>query len=173
MSNSFGKIVSIFLCVLILFLYPLISISQKADAITQTIVLTETTNFVDAIKNNGYLSKSMYLEYIRKLDATGNLYDIRIEHAHQIVNPIYDESSTIFQDDFSVHYYNTYEDDILKQLFDEDKMYYFNQGDYISLCVSNRTKTLATRIYESVLEHEIGTKQIIVTYGGMIRDENY
>lgn len=144
--------------------------AQKQDAITLIYVTNETSKFVDSIKNTGFLSRTMYMDYINKIDNTNNLYNIEITHSHKIVEPIYDETTGIFLDDFDTYYINTYQDEIF-DAFDQGEDYYFSHGDYISVTVVNRTKTLATKLMELLYHHDIQEEQILVTYGGMIRDE--
>ncbi len=171
--NALEKVVGILLAVLLLFVVPMNYLAQKQDAITQSYVTAETTKFVDAIRNNGYLTADMYNEYLRKIDSTNNLYTIKMEHVHQVINPLYDEASGSFQDVTSTNYYNTYQEDILKELFEGSGTYHFSQGDYISVKVVNRNKTYAARLQQKIYAHEMTDIQIYVTYGGMIRDENY
>jgi hypothetical protein len=170
--NAFSKIVAIFIAIIIMFIAPLLYMAQKQDTISQTYVSNETTNFIDSIKNTGVLSAETYQAFIGKIDVTNNLYNIEIVHAHKVVEPIYYENTGLFLDDYDTYYINTYQEDILAT-FDEGKDYYFSQGDYISITITNRSKTMATRIMEAFYKTDIPDEQILVTYGGLIRDENY
>lgn len=171
--DSFGKIVSILLCALLFFVLPVLYLSQKQDAINQNYVMTETVKFVDSIKNAGYLTDSMYTTYLKKIDETNNIYTVQIEHSHKIVTPLYDENTLEFQNDSSTNYYKTYEADILKELYEGSGQYTFSQGDYISVKVCNRNKTFATKLQQIIFKHEIPSIQVYVTYGGIIRDEDF
>lgn len=168
--DSFGKIIAIFLATILMFISPLLYMAQKQDAISQIYVSSETTKFIDSIKNSGYISRNMFDDYVHKIDKTGNLYHIEITHSHKKVAPIVDVDTNVVLEDFSSYYYNTYEDEIFEQ-FDQGKDYYFNRGDLISIVVSNKNKTTAVSILESFLGRDIADTQIVVTYGGMIRDE--
>lgn len=171
--NSFDKIVALMIAILLLFIAPILYLAQKQDAITQSYVMSETVAFVDAIKNNGYLTDDMYNLFIRKLDDTNNLYEVKIEHAHQVINPLYKEESGEFLNDVSINYKTTYEDTILKEIYEGSGIYTFDQGDYISVKIVNRSKTFAAKLQQIIYAREIPSIQIYVTYGGMIRDENY
>lgn len=168
--DSFSKIISIFLAVILMFLSPLLYMAQKQDTMSQLFVSSETTGFIDNIKNSGYVSKSMYEDFIKKIDKTGNLYQIEFTHCHRRVEPLVEVNTNDILHDFSVYYYNTYEAEIF-DAFDRDQDYYFNRGDYISIRVYNRNKTIATAIIEGILSKDVEDIQIAVTYGGMIRDE--
>jgi hypothetical protein len=168
--NSFSKIIAFILAAIVMFLGPLLYMAQKQDSISQSYVSNETTQLVDSIKNTGYLSHDMYQNYINKIDNTNNLFKIEIVHSHKVVEPLYDDNTGTFLNDFDTYYTNTYQDEIL-DAFDQGEDYYFLQGDYISVTVVNRTKTLATKLMELFYRADIPDEQILVTYGGMIRDE--
>lgn len=168
--NSFSKIISILIAVVLMFVAPLLYYSQKQDAITQAVIEKETTEFINTIRNNGYVTRDMYKRFIEKIDKTGNLYNIEICHAHRKTVPNYDESTNTVLDGYYSYNLNTYQDEIFES-FDKDEDYLFNQGDFISVTVTNRNKTMATRIMEAIYSRALQTEQIIFTYGGMIRDE--
>lgn len=171
--NAFSKIVSIILCVIAFFLLPIYYNAQKQDQITQSYVSTETANLVNEIRNSGILTADMYEEFIAKIDATNNLYDINITHAHLTVNPDYKELSGGYTDETVSYYANTYTDTILDTLYNQNLPYYFTKGDYVSFKVVNKTKTYATKLQEMIFANAGATEQIIVTYGGAIRDETH
>lgn len=160
--NSLDKVVGIALIVLLMFLVPLQDSARKADAISQIYISNETTEFVNNIKNKGYITVEMYKRFIQNIDKTNNLYDIQIIHSHRLVEPLVNVDG-IVEGHYAVRYFNTYQDEILKT-FDKGNIYYFSQGDYINVSIKNRNKTLADRI-------TVSNGKIFVTYGGMIRDE--
>lgn len=170
--EAFGKVMAVLFSVFILFLAPLLYMAQKQDAITQNYVLTETVRLADAVKNNGYLTSEMYETYLRKLHSTNNVYEISLSQARHIVAPKVDEATQELMEGVEDHYINTYTDAILEEL-DQNGVYYFGQGDYISMKVHNKNKTFGVRVMEALLMREISPTQIYVTYGGVIRDENY
>ncbi len=165
--DAFGKIISMILAIILLFIFPSLYIAQKQDSIIQSYVLTETSNFVDKIKNTGEITKATYEDFTSTLNATGNIYNVELEHGHYEVIP--DEDS------FYQYYYTTYELEILNTLYPENgdsPIYTLNKGDYISVKVTNKNKTLATKIQEILYNRVLPTEQIFVMYGGIIRDEN-
>lgn len=145
-----------------MFLVPLQDSARKADAVSQIYISNETTEFVNNIKNKGYITLEMYKRFIQNIDKTNHLYDIQIVHSHRLIEPLVN-ADRIVEEHYTVRYYNTYQDEIL-ETFDEGNIYYFSQGDYINVNIKNRNKTLADRI-------TVSNGKIFVTYGGMIRDE--
>lgn len=171
--NSFSKIIALLIAVLLLFLVPIFYFAQKQDAVIQNYVMTETASFMDTIRNNGYVTKEMYNSFLKKLDATNLLYKIQMERVHPMVNPVYEEQTGTFMNDVTTHYQKSYSEDMRKEIYEGKGIYQFQQGDYISVKIVNRTKTYATRLQQMLYAHEMPTIQIYVTYGGIIRDENY
>lgn len=168
--DSFSKMIAIFLAAILMYITPLLYMAQKQDSISQIYIYSETSRFIDSIKNSGYVSRNMYEDFIKRIDKTGNLYEIEVTHCHRRVEPLVDINTNDILRDFSIYYYNTYADEIF-EAFDLNQDYYFNRGDYISIKVTNRNKTTAISILESFLSRDIEDQQILVTYGGMIRDE--
>jgi hypothetical protein len=168
--DAFGKVVAIFAGVILLFIAPLFYMAQKQDSISQLYVTQETIRLTDNIRMSGVLTQTMYKDYIERIDKTGNLYELEILHAQKKVAPDYDEITDTVLDKVDSYFYNTYEDEIY-QAFDEGKDYYFAQGDYISIKVVNRNKTMAGRITSYLSRGNNSEVSILVTYGGMIRDE--
>lgn len=170
--NIASKYIAIILAVILMFFVPLNSMAQREDEIVQAYVTQETVRFTDAIKNNGYLTGDMYLSFTQNLSKTDNIYEIDLTYEHRVINPVYSEDG-VFQDKTATNYENTYSEDIKKALFQEEGIYYFQQGDYISVSVKNREKTLSAKLKELLYRIDMPDTQIYATYGGEIRDENY
>ncbi|WOO36116.1 hypothetical protein R2R35_20300 [Anaerocolumna sp. AGMB13020] len=168
--DAFGKVAAIFAGVILLFIAPLIYMAQKQDSISQLYVTQETIRLTDNIRMSGVLTQNMFNDYIKRIDKTGNLYAVEILHAHKRVAPVYDEITDTVLENVNSYFYNTYEEEIY-QAFDEGKDYYFAQGDYISIKVENRNKTMAGRVTSYLSRGNSSDVSIMVTYGGMIRDE--
>lgn len=54
-----------------------------------------TTKFVDNIRESGYMSKRMYEDFIKKLQITGNLYDITMTCEHVSYIPVYTDDGVL------------------------------------------------------------------------------
>ncbi|MDF2487200.1 MAG: hypothetical protein K0R46_3368, partial [Herbinix sp.] len=75
----------------------------------------------------------------------------------------------VFTGNIMKYYAMTYSDEILNAIYGSGA-YYFKTGDYFSLTVSNRTKTLGTRLLAPFI-HGAPDINIHVECGGTIRDE--
>lgn len=178
MGDSLSKIVAIILAVLLLFIFPILNMFENQDNTTQIFVLTQTCEFVDSVRSLGYITPDMYREFVNKLSATNNIYEIEMEHYHQKFDPVYDDpkDAATFKNDFNINYWATYTDEIMGVLFPESSAgedYKMSKGDYFKVKVRNRNKTAATRIQEILYNTDLSTAKIMVTYGGMVKDENY
>ncbi len=98
---------------------------------------------------------------------------------HLIINPVYTDITDLstFQDDAKANYNNIYTKKILSNLFPDsptgNERYELNCGDYFLLEVFNKNKTMGTKVKELFLTVDLPDKNIIVNYGGMVKNENY
>lgn len=170
MNQSFGQIFSIVAASIVLFIIPVYLFSQQQDLFIQAYVWEETAEFAEMVKNNGYISKNMYDRYLKALQTTNQLYEIKMIHKHKLIQPIYDEDGH-FTEQVETTYENHYEEEILSTIYEKNKAYLFRQEDYLSIVVKNQSKTLAEKIQHTLLGKDI-KNTIAITYGGLIRDEN-
>jgi hypothetical protein len=178
MSDTFSKVIALIIAVLLLYIFPVENMLLRQDDITRIFVLNETAKFVDSVRNLGYITPVMYIQFNKKLAATGNHYNISMEHHRQKIDPVYEDpiDSTSFRHDYRSNYQTTYTDEILDCLFrsaTEDTYYYLSKGDIFSVQVVNENKTMAAKVQEMLLMSDLPVEKIIINYGGMVRDENY
>ena len=79
MSDSLITILAIFLAVILLFIFPLMSVAERSDDISQLSVQTATNEFVDNSRTIGKITWDNYNNFITTLAATGNSYDVEME----------------------------------------------------------------------------------------------
>lgn len=181
MSETLSKIIALVISIMLFFIFPIENMLTRQDDITKVVVLNETAEFVDSVRNLGYITPLMYMQYLQALSATGNIYEISMEHRQTSIDPIYTNPAdmTSFQHDYNVNSKITYTDDILSKLFPEnfnesiEKYYYLSKGDIFTVKVVNVNKTAATKLQQMLLMSALPVKRIAVNYGGMVRDENY
>lgn len=173
--DAFGKLVGIVLFVAFLFIIPVTKYTQHNDSIMNNFVASETNKFVSTVRNTGVITADQYNEFIEVLDSTNHVYNVEITHSSLIVNPEYTTSVAAGGSTTNLtseYYVNVYESTILKSLYETPEAeYIMSKGDYISVKVSNKSKTLGTKMLELVFGHSINTPQIVAIYGGVIKDE--
>lgn len=179
MPNALSKTIALIIAVMLLFIFPIKSEFERQDEISRMFVLTETTKLVDSVRNLGYITPVMYQEYANKLAMTNNIYEIKLEHYRMRYDPVYDDPTVAatFKNSFNVNYDANFTEDILEKLFTDspeaDRIYRMSKGDYFLVKVCNKNKTMATRIQEMLYNADFAPERIMVSYGGMIKDEGY
>ena len=82
--DAFGRFIAIMVAVVLILLFPLQYIAQHQSENIDSVIYTHTTEFTDMARQQGYITKEMYENYIVTLDATGELYDVEFEVAHPV-----------------------------------------------------------------------------------------
>lgn len=159
MEDSLITIFSIILAVLLMFIFPLMDTWERQDDISYMSVYANVVEFVDSARNLGYITKDMYDSFIRSVYATGNSYQITLEHRNFELVPSFESGV----------YVNTYTNSIIEKL-NSDGRYDMEQGDYFYVSVKNTNKTQATQLQEVIYASSQETFKIGVPYGGMVRN---
>ena len=180
-SIIFAALIGTFLIVIM----PLYSILDRQDSMSYNVVLTQTTKFVDDIRNNGFITKDAYYDYISSLASTSNTYKITIEAYKRTLIRDTDEDGKIIKDSFveEVELYNT--QDILEVLeadrvdkeansIGRNNTYLFNENDEIYVRVYNTNITSGSIIYNMLTNGRAQTDKVInVSYGGVVNNINW
>ena len=67
MGDSLITIIAIFLAAILMFVFPLMAVSERTDDISQLAVETSTTEFVDNVRNTGKLTLDNYSKFIDEI----------------------------------------------------------------------------------------------------------
>ncbi len=79
MSDTVITIIAIFSAAVLMFVFPLLSVSERNDDIAELSVNAATSEFVNKVKTSGVITEKSYSNFIQKLNSTGNTYDVDIE----------------------------------------------------------------------------------------------
>ena len=79
MGDTLTTMIAIFISAILMFIFPLMSISERSDDITQLGIQTATVDFVDKIRSTGKITEEDYDSFISTLNATGNSFDVNME----------------------------------------------------------------------------------------------
>lgn len=167
--DVFGKIMLVVLVAFIIVFLPTSYTAKKGDAMDQVVVQNETKRFCDDIRTKGYLTENQYLSFINKLDSTDYLYDVKMEHSHNITDPKMNERGEVIG--YEEYGMSTYEDEIRTIIKDGKKNYQMAKGDYFSITVKNRTDTYGDAFDKLFYGMKTSEITIFATAGGVIRDE--
>ena len=84
MGDSLITIVAIFLAAVLMFVFPLMSMSERTDDVSELAVQTATTEFVDKVRTTGKLTIDDYDKYVSTISST-----------KRISTPLIDESKSL------------------------------------------------------------------------------
>ena len=164
MEDSLSIVFAIILSLILMFMFPLIDSWDLQDNLSYTVAYAATVDFVDTARNVGYISRELYDNYESKLSATGNTYDISMEHRR-------------FDEDIA-NYLNTYTNEIIEKIDETDSLgglakYKLDKYDYFYVTVKNTNKTQASAM-NSIIANDNSNFKMGCAYGGVvwsIRDE--
>lgn len=141
MGDSLITITTVVLAAILLFVFPMMSLADRTDDISQVAVTTATVYFVDSVRETGKITQKEYSEFITKIESTGNTYDIELKIQRLDENP----SKKTAQATETIIGENTYYSIYTKQIEDEltDGVIYLKQGDMFSVKIANNNQTIA------------------------------
>lgn len=142
MGDSLITVIAIFLAAVLMFIFPLMSVSERNDDIAQLSVQTATAEFVDDVRNTGSLTEENYSKFTQSLSATGNAYDVEMEIKRLDENPSKKNAWGANDKIGENLYYSEVTSQIISQLESNGRVT-LKQGDIISVTVKNNNKTIA------------------------------
>lgn len=185
MEDILMSIIGIMAAAIILFIFPLMLVSESADDIAQITAQTVTNNFVDEVIKSGKITTKEYANLKNMLATTGNSYDVDIEveildyNTAQRYTTDPEHTENAFDSGNKNTYYSIYTSQIEERLrksdLEDDNEYndtgalILKEGDSISVTVKNTSATLSQslkNIYYKVKGEDVHI--ILVTASGTI-----
>lgn len=145
MSDTLITIIAIFLAATLMFIFPLMTTASQNDEIAQVAVQSIVSDFTNKVAQEGKITSSTYDEFIQKLYATGNTYEVELEAKILDENPGKKTTSATQNMIGENVYYSTYTSEIEKQI-ETDTVYKLKKGDYIVASVKNTNITMGTQL---------------------------
>lgn len=146
MSDTLITVVAIALAAILMFVFPLMTMSDRTDDVSQLSVETATTEFVDDVRTTGKLSLDKYSKFVENIQATGNSYDVEMEVKTLDENPgkktTQAEATKIGEN----VYYSTYTSQILNSITGDNETMKLKEGDIFSVSVKNTNTTLSQQL---------------------------
>lgn len=144
MGDSLITIIAIFLAAILMFVFPLMSLSERTDDISQLAIQTATTEYVDKIKTTGKITYDDYEKYLSTINATGNSFDVEMLVQQLDENPgakVTQAEQTKIGENV---YYNKYTSQIEDELKNSSRgRMTLKEGDIVSVTVKNTNKTIS------------------------------
>lgn len=179
--NSLLKIFAVLLAILLLNLYPIAAAFEQQDDVSELIVLRATAAFVDAVRDKGGITPAMYNDFTASLAATGNTFDIQMEHESKKYVPVYEDPARpeTFQGAYELQMDAFYNAQILPVLFPEhearldasSRRYRMHVGDRFTVTVRNTNRTAGTLFFDFLNHTSSPVEKMMIPYGGMVRNE--
>ncbi len=148
-GDSFIMIVAFMLAALLMFIFPLMTMADRTDDVTQMSVKTATTEFVNKMRTTGKITPDDYNQFMQVILSTGNTYDVEIEVKVLDENPgkktVQVEREKIGENE----YYAVFTAQVLNVIAPETgtpQTYPLKEGDIISVKVKNISLTLAQQL---------------------------
>ena len=148
MGDSIITIVAIFLAAILMFIFPLMSLSERSDDIAQLSVQTTTAEFVDNIRATGKLTLDDYDKFLNTLTATGNSFDVDIQIQKLDENPGVKVTQGQKDKIGENIYYSVYTSQIMDELNANNEIK-LKEGDIVSVTVKNTNKTISQLLRNS------------------------
>lgn len=87
MTNFINTIIGVFIGFFTIIVSAFLLLGLQSDLQTQRVVLNETTNLIDKIKDTGVLSDADKADYYLALSTTGTIFEVDIIREMKVVNP--------------------------------------------------------------------------------------
>ena len=168
MSDTLITVIAIALAAVLMFVFPLMTMSDRTDDVSQLAVETATTDFVDEVRTTGKITPDKYSKFIENIGSTGNTYNVEMQVQVLDENP---GKKTIqsTQDKIGENvYYSVYTSQI-EEVLNNNKNYNLKEGDLFSVNVKNTNQTLAQQLknfFYTVVGND--TYTIAASHGGMV-----
>ena len=131
-----------------MFIFPLLSVAERSDDVSQLAVQTATTEFVDNSRAVGAITMDNYTKLVNTIDSTGNTYEVEMEV--KVLDENVGKKSAWTQGTVIGEnvYYSVYTAQILEEIQANGGrgVYNMKEGDILSVSVKNTNKTLSQTI---------------------------
>ena len=85
-GDSFIMVMGFGLAALLMFIFPLMTMSDRTDDVSQLAVETATTEFVDKVRSTGKITQDNYSDFVQTIGSTGNTYNVEMSVQVRDVN---------------------------------------------------------------------------------------
>nr|WP_237690611.1 hypothetical protein [Paenibacillus caui] len=171
---------------MLLYFFPSMQTAKRQDDVALLTSYRQIEQFVDAVRNKGYITPEMYSEFESELGAYFSGYEIEMEHRHKKYHPEYGDpaDSSTFLGQYSVQYDAYYNNTIMEALFPasnqtaapdqiQDRKYLLSAGDYFDVRVTPAESTASSILNRFLYGNGLKEIQVPLIYGGMVLNEDY
>lgn len=168
MSDTLISVIAIALAAVLMFVFPLITLSDRTDDVSQLTVDTATSEFVEDVRTTGKITSEKYNKFLENIHSTGNTYNVDMEVKVLDENPGKKTTQVTKNKIGENVYYSVYTSQIQDKL-DQDGSYKLKEGDIVTVNVKNANQTLSQQLknfFYSVVGKD--TYTIAASHGGIV-----
>ncbi len=145
MGDTVVTILAIILAAVLMFIFPLMSVADRSDDVSQLKVQDATTTFTDNIRATGRITLANYNKFVQEINSTGNTYDVEIEVKILDENPGKKTAQTAYEKIGENVYYSEYTTQIMGDINNasNNNTKYLKEGDIVSVSVKNTNTTIS------------------------------
>lgn len=168
MDDILTSIIGIALAAILMFIFPLITMTDRTDDVSQLTVEIATIEFVNDIRKSGVITPERYSQFVQNIGTTGNTYNVEIEarilddnFSRKIVQETENQGENV--------YYSVYTSQIVNNFLYNDKDYYLKEGDIVTVSIKNTNQTMSQQL-KNFLYTVVGKDTYIISasHGGMV-----
>ena len=147
MGDTLITVIAIALAAILMFVFPLMTMSDRTDDVSQLTVETATTEFVDNVRTSGKITMDKYSKFVENISSTGNSYDVEMEAKILDENPGKKTTQASSSKIGENVYYSKYTSQILDELnANNNGVLNLKEGDIFSASVKNTNTTLSQQL---------------------------
>lgn len=170
MEDTTISIIGIILASILMLVVPLILIADRADDVSQLIVQTHTSEFVNEIVKSGKITNDQYQKFLDQLVSSGNTYEVDMEIQildENTAKRVTDNDNTKIGNNTYYSIFTSQIEDIIAKSGEDvnnniEGRILLKQGDMISVTVKNSSKTLSQSL-KSFYYNIVGSDIQIIT----------
>ena len=147
-GESVITVTAIALAAILMFIFPLMTMADRTDEITQLAVETALAETADKVRRTGELTWDDYDKLVQDISATGNAYDISMTRIVRDENEAKKTAQAVAEKIGEDEAFTQFTSQIIDQLLgDEEKgEVIFNAGDMFSIAAKNSSTTLSQEL---------------------------
>lgn len=146
MGDTIVIVISIILAAILMFVFPMMSMSARNDDIAQVAVQSATAEYVSTISSTGKITSEEYDKFVQTVYATGNTYDIEFEIQVSDGNPAKKTTTVNPTKTGEQEYYSVFTNEVMDKIQPKDgkpaQDYKLKKGDIVTVTVKNNNQTL-------------------------------
>ena len=159
MQSSTSTIIAICVAAVLLFVVPLVTLTDRNDNVVQENVKLIVEEYVSDIRNTGKITPEGFQDFENRLSATGNVYDIEMQVQVLDENPGKKNMQANYTKIGENVYYSEYTSQVLEKL--KSGTITLKEGDLIYVGVTNQNSTAAQTLKSSFLSFSNAGEYVI------------